>query len=119
MPYECPVEATLDVLGGKWKPLILFYLLGGTKRFGELKRRIPGVTQQMLTRHLRELEAQGIIQREVYKQVPPKVEYSLTELGWSLQPILMHMLQWGEAYMKHLGLPVEPPAEFRIHETPA
>lgn len=97
--YTCPVEATIDILGGKWKPLILFYLLGGTMRFGELQRRMPGVTQRMLTKHLRELEESGIVHREVYKEVPPKVEYSLTELGRSLQPILDMMLEWGENYI--------------------
>lgn len=94
---RCPVEMTLDVIGGKWKPLIIYRLMDGTKRFGELQRLIPHVTRRMLTKHLRELETDGIIHREVYKQVPPKVEYSLTEKGRSLEPILTMMLAWGQA----------------------
>jgi len=91
----CPIEYTLDVIGGKWKPLILYHLFRGTKRFGELQRCIPDVTRRMLTKHLRELEADGIVHREVYQQVPPKVEYSLTEHGRTLEPLLNVMLDWG------------------------
>ena len=98
--FGCPVEATISVVGGKWKPLILFYLLQGTKRFGELRRQLPQVTQQMLTLQLRELERDGIIHRHIYTQVPPKVEYSLTECGRSLEPILLLMLDWGERYIE-------------------
>lgn len=95
---RCPVEFTIDVLEGKWKPLILYYLLGGTKRFGELQRLMPHVTRRMLTQHLRELERDGIVHRKVYQQVPPMVEYSLTELGHSLEPVLFTMLEWGQRY---------------------
>jgi DNA-binding HxlR family transcriptional regulator len=93
--YNCPVEATLDVIGGKWKALILYYLKENIRRFGELKRSIPGITQKMLTQQLRELEANGLINRKVYAQVPPKVEYTLTEYGESLEPILKLMCDWG------------------------
>lgn len=97
---QCPVEATVDVIGGKWKPMIIYYLLDGKKRFSELQRKLPDVTQRMLTMQLRELEAAGIVHREVYKQIPPKVEYSLTELGMTLKPLLDLMLEWGIAYQQ-------------------
>lgn len=100
--YSCSVEATLDVIGGKWKGVILFYLLDGTKRFGELRRLLPEVTQRMLTLQLRELEEAGIVHREVYREVPPKVEYSLTPFGKTLEPILLLMGDWGHDYMAHL-----------------
>jgi DNA-binding HxlR family transcriptional regulator len=97
---RCPVEITLDIIGGKWKPLIIYYLLQGTKRFNELKRMLPHVTTQMLTLQLRELERDGIVHREVYAEVPPKVEYSLTERGRSLEPIMLAMLDWGVNYLQ-------------------
>src|SRR5579871_1441031 len=100
---HCPVETTLRIIGGKWKPLILYFLLQDTRRFSELRRLVPGVTQQMLTSQLRELEADGIIRRQVYAQVPPKVEYSLTETGRSLQPLLDWMLEWGKNYLQEHG----------------
>ncbi|MGH1325881.1 winged helix-turn-helix transcriptional regulator [Bacillus pretiosus] len=92
--YSCPVEAMVEVIGGKWKGVILYHLLDGTKRFNELKRLKPNITQRMLTLQLRELEADGIIHREVYREVPPKVEYSLTELGESLRPMILLMMEW-------------------------
>lgn len=95
-----PVNATLKVIGGKWKPLIMWHLSNGTKRFSELKRELPGVTQKMITQQLRELEDDGLVLREVYPVVPPKVEYSLTKYGESLTPVLKEMAKWGE---KHLA----------------
>jgi DNA-binding HxlR family transcriptional regulator len=92
----CPVEITLDVVGGKWKGIILFHLINGTKRFNEFQKLHPCITQRMLTLQLRELERDGVIHREVYKEVPPKVEYSLTEFGKTLEPIILLMKDWGE-----------------------
>lgn len=97
-PFRCAVEVTVEVAGGKWKPLILHYLLGGTKRFGELRRLIGGVTQRSLTLQLRQLEEHGVIRREVFSEVPPRVEYSLTERGRTLAPVLEAMKLWGENY---------------------
>jgi DNA-binding HxlR family transcriptional regulator len=99
---DCPVETTLEVLNGKWKANILFHLLPGIKRSGELRRLMPEVTQQMLTAHLRELERDGIIHRKVYAQVPPKVEYSLTPLGRSLGPVFDKIYEWGVVYLRSL-----------------
>lgn len=96
--YECPVEVTLDVIGGKWKGMVLHRLLDGTARFNEIRRSVPKVTQRMLTRQLRELESDGVIQRKVYAEVPPKVEYSLTQFGLSLKPMLLLMGEWGTQY---------------------
>lgn len=93
--YHLAVEATLDVIGGKWNPLILCHLGNGPQRTGELKRKIPAVTQKMLVQQLRELEADGIILRKVYNQVPPKVEYSLSAEGKTLRKILVSMSEWG------------------------
>ncbi len=100
--YGCPVEAALDVIGGKWKGVILYHLLDGEKRFGELRRLLPDVTQRMLTLQLRELEEDEVIHREIYKQIPPKVEYSLTEFGRSLEPTIALMCRWGEQYLSRL-----------------
>lgn len=93
----CGVQTTLSVIGGHWKLPILFRLLDGTRRFGELRRHLPAATQRMLTLHLRELERDGLIHREVYREVPPRVEYSLTDMGHSLEPLLRFMSQWGHA----------------------
>jgi DNA-binding HxlR family transcriptional regulator len=95
---ECTVEAALEVIGGKWKLVILRHLLDGTKRFGELDRALSGITPRMLTRQLRELEADGLVLRTVYPQVPPKVEYSVTELGESLRTITGLLERWGSDY---------------------
>ena len=94
----CPVETTLMLIGSKWKVLILRDLMPGTKRFGELRRSIGSVSQKVLTAQLRDMEACGLVDRRVYAEVPPRVEYSLTELGRSLRPILDAMWVWGEAY---------------------
>ena len=102
--YGCSVEAALDVIGGKWKGVILFHLLERQHRFGELQRRIPNITRRMLTLSLRELENAGLVHREVYKQVPPKVEYSLTEYGHTLKPIITSLRAWGDAYIERLNL---------------
>lgn len=94
----CPVETTLMLIGDKWKVLILRDLMPGTKRFGELKKSIGSVSQKVLTSQLRDMEEKGLISRKVYAEVPPRVEYSLTELGKSLTPILDAMREWGENY---------------------
>ena len=94
----CPVETTLMLIGNKWKVLILRDLLPGTKRFGELKKSIGNVSQKVLTAQLRDMESNGLINRKVYPEVPPRVEYSLTELGQSLKPILDAMWNWGEEF---------------------
>ena len=94
----CPVQYTVDVNGGKWKPLILYFLLQGPQRISQLQRLIPNATRRLLVKHLRELEADDIIHREVYQQVPPKVEYDVTDYGRSLEPILVAMQDWGREF---------------------
>jgi DNA-binding HxlR family transcriptional regulator len=103
--FYCPVKLTADVIGGKWKPLILFYLERGPLRFSELQKLIPGLTKKMLTQHLRELERDEIIHRKVYARVPPKVEYSLTRHGATLKPILKLMSAWGARHHARYGMP--------------
>ena len=100
----CPVSATLDLIGGKYKALILWHLAANTLRFSQLTKRIPGATAKMLTQQLREMEQQNLIHREVYPVVPPKVEYSLTNLGRSLLPVLIAMRVWGSNYLQSKNL---------------
>lgn len=100
MNDSCPVEATLELIGGKYKALILWHLAEETLRFSELKKLIPSATPKMLTQQLRELEAHLLVRREVFPVIPPKVEYSLTELGKSLMPVLVAMRDWGAGYMR-------------------
>ena len=100
--YICPMEATSDIIGGKWKAVILYYLFKGPMRFGELQRLLSPVTQRMLTLQLRELERDGIIHREVYQQTPPKTEYTLTSFGKSLKPVISTMTEWGIQYTQRI-----------------
>ncbi|NEO84977.1 MAG: helix-turn-helix transcriptional regulator [Spirulina sp. SIO3F2] len=94
----CDVEATLSVIGGRWKPILICHLLDGRKRFGELRRLTPNATERMITLQLRELEADGVLSRHVYAEVPPRVEYELTEFGRSLEPLLLLMQEWGRGF---------------------
>lgn len=100
---DCPVEITLQLIGDKWKVLIIRDLLTGTKRFNELMRSVTGITQKVLTSHLRAMEAAGLVSRKVYAEVPPRVEYTLTETGYSLKPILDSMVAWGDGYKKKIN----------------
>ncbi len=95
---NCPVETTLQLIGDKWKVMIIRDLLEGTRRFGELKKSVTGITQKVLTSNLRAMEENGLLTRKVYAEVPPKVEYTLTETGYSLKPILDAMVKWGTEY---------------------
>lgn len=104
--YNCSLELTMDLIGGKWKLIILWHLLDGTKRFNELDKLIPHITQRMLTNQLRELEEKGLINRKVYPQVPPKVEYSLTECGFSLKDLLTSMCAWSHEYADNNGITI-------------
>ena len=97
---DCPVEITLQLIGDKWKVLIIRDLLTGTKRFNELMRSVTGITQKVLTSHLRAMEAAGLVNRTVYAEVPPRVEYTLTDTGYSLKPILDAMVDWGTGYQQ-------------------
>lgn len=102
--YNCPVEATLDLIGGKYKSVILWHLMGKTLRYSELHKLVPNATDKMLAQQLRELESDGLITRKVYPVVPPKTEYSLTDFGDSLAPILDAMCNWGTAYLDKLKI---------------
>lgn len=103
---QCPVRATVRLLGGKYKSVILWTLIDGTKRFSEIHALIPEATGKMVTKQLRELEADGLIHREVYPVVPPKTEYSLTEFGRSAIPVIMSMMEWGMSYLVRHDIPV-------------
>jgi DNA-binding HxlR family transcriptional regulator len=96
---QCPIKATVDVIGGRWKPLILFYLLDQPKRFSALRKDIPGVTAQMLTLQLRQLEADGIVARSIHAEVPVRVDYALTPYGKTLSTLLRNMRKWGEQHL--------------------
>lgn len=111
----CPVETTLTLIGDKWKVLILRDLMPGTKRFGELKKSVGSVSQKVLTAQLRAMESSGLVHREVYAEVPPRVEYSLTELGKSLKPILDSMVVWGESYKRQYEAEAFDSADHKTH----
>jgi DNA-binding HxlR family transcriptional regulator len=104
---SCPVETTIAAIGGRWKVLVIHHLLEGTQRFGELSRRLGGISARTLTRQLRELEECGVIDRHVHQQIPPKVEYSLTPLGRELKPVLYAMHAWGEKVEKRTSRGVQ------------
>lgn len=115
--YHCPVDTTLNLIGGKYKSLILWHLINNTLRFGELSKLIPQATPKMLTQQLRELEEDNLIIRTVYPVVPPKVEYKLSELGNSIRPILETMYSWGADYLKQNGLKVSCSMTMIEHES--
>jgi DNA-binding HxlR family transcriptional regulator len=100
----CPVEMTLQLIGNRWKVLIMRDLLEGTKRFGELKKSVGLITQKVLTQNLREMEESGLLVRKVYAEVPPRVDYTLTEIGYSLKPILDSMVEWGTSYKNNISI---------------
>ncbi|MDG6108017.1 helix-turn-helix transcriptional regulator [Dactylosporangium aurantiacum] len=104
--YHCPVELAVDVIGGRWRPVILAHLKEGVHRYGELRRRMPQISEKMLIQRLRELEADGLVCRESFPTVPPRVEYRLTEEGASLAPVLQALYDWGAARAERTGTPV-------------
>ena len=101
--FDCGLQAALDVIGGKWKVLILWPLTQGTQRFGELRRNVPGISEKMLIQQLKEMESHGIVARKVYAEVPPKVEYSLTNFGITLTDALGPLCEWGELHMQRIA----------------
>ncbi|CAM3566668.1 helix-turn-helix domain-containing protein [Occultella aeris] len=105
-PYLCGIDAAMDVITGKWKSLILWELDNGTRRFSALKRGLPGVSEKMLVQHLREMEADGLVHREVYREVPPRVEYSLTQVGVELNAALAPLGAWGQDRITRIGAPM-------------
>jgi DNA-binding HxlR family transcriptional regulator len=117
--YGCGLEAALDVIGGKWKVLILWQSRGGPRRFGELKRLVPGITEKMLIQQLRQMEADGIVRRKVYHEVPPRVEYSLTAFGASLQDALVPLCDWGNRHVNRIAATHASDAEARSDATSA
>lgn len=109
--YHCAVDVAMSYLGGKWKAVILWYLRKGPQRFGELKKLIPGITEKMLSMQLRQLEKDGIVDRKIYAEVPPRVEYSLTEMGKNMLPMLEKIGEWGRAMAVRFGKTIEIPKE--------
>jgi DNA-binding HxlR family transcriptional regulator len=107
----CPVSATLKLIGGRWKPMILYYLMDHTRRFGEMASRMPMISRKVLSSQLKEMEDDGLIRRQEYKEVPPRVEYSLTDLAMSMKPLLIHMATWGQEMVLD-----KRPAESRCRE---
>jgi DNA-binding HxlR family transcriptional regulator len=101
--FECPVNATLNVIGGRWKILVIYHLADGIARFNELQRAVAGISKRVLAQQLRQLERDGIVARRVYDQSPPRVEYSLTDFGRTLEPVMEHLCQWGETYEAHFA----------------
>lgn len=117
-PYICGIDAALDVVSGKWKGLVLWELHShGVRRFAELRRALPGVSEKMLTQHLREMEADGLIHRRVYAEVPPRVEYSLTDAGTSLDQALRPLGEWGRERLRRDGLEVSQPPQMPTSTT--
>ncbi|WP_330232154.1 helix-turn-helix transcriptional regulator [Nocardia sp. NBC_00508] len=106
--YNCAVEVTVDLIGGKWKPVILAHLKEGVHRYGELRRRMPTTSEKMLVQQLRELESDGLVHRTVFDTVPPQVEYTLTDEGHTLVPVLTALYDWGEQRAARTGLTLEP-----------
>jgi DNA-binding HxlR family transcriptional regulator len=101
--FDCPVNATLHVIGGRWKILVIYHLAGGIARFNELQRAVPGISKRVLAQQLRQLERDGIVSRKVYDQSPPRVEYSLTDFGRTLEPVMERLCEWGETYEAHFA----------------